>query len=300
MASILVTGGTGLIGKSLCALLKEKGHNVFILSRTRNNNPTTYYWNLEENYIDEEAIQLSDYIIHLAGENIAEKRWTKKRKLQLIYSRVATTEFLFKKVQELNPKLKGFIAASGIGYYGAITSNKIYLENNKPYNDFLSEVCINWEEASKKFILIGIRTILLRTGVVLTKNGGALEKMSLPIKYGFGAVLGSGKQYIPWIHIEDLCAMYLWVLENENLNGVYNAVTPEHVTNKELTLAIAKKLNKSLWLPNIPSFILKFLLGSMAVMLLNGSRVSSKKIIKLGFKFKFKYLNDALDNLFQK
>jgi hypothetical protein len=287
MASILVTGGTGLIGSNLCKLLKSKGHTVSILSRNKTKKPHVYYWNIEERHIDNEAIINTDYIIHLAGAGIADKRWTKARKKELVASRVNSTNLLFEKAKELNPNLKGFISASGVGYYGAITSEKIFQENNAPYNDFLSEICILWEKEAAKFNALNIRTVILRTGVVFSNKGGALEKIIKPIKLGVGAALGSGKQYMPWIAISDLCNIYVSAIENTELNGIYNAVAPEHITNKELTKSIAKTLKKPLWLPNVPSLVFKILLGELAVILLEGSRVSAEKIKKAGFNFEF-------------
>ncbi len=296
MASILVTGGTGFIGNALCDLLREKGHTVLILSRTKTDNPNTFYWNLAERYVDSEAVIKADFIIHLAGEGIADKRWTKQRKKNLINSRVETANLLFKKVKELNPNLKGFIAASGIGYYGATTSEKIYAENDAAGEDFISEICKVWEKATLQFETINIRTVIFRTGVVFAKEGGALEKLSQPIKLGVGSALGSGEQYIPWIHLEDLCNIYMAAIENSKINGIYNAVAPEHITNKILTKTMAKKLKKPLWLTNIPAFLMKLILGEMAVILLEGSRISSEKIMATGFKFKFPNINEAIDN----
>jgi hypothetical protein len=296
MASILVTGGTGFIGKKLCELLRKKGYNVAILSRNPHTKPNNYYWNIETRHIDTKAIINTDYIIHLAGEGIADKRWTTQRKKDLINSRVETANLLFEKVKELNPNLKGFIAASGIGYYGATTSEKIYEEKDAPGNDFISEICKVWEKASLQFNTINIRTVIFRTGVVLSKEGGALEKLSQPIKLGVGAALGSGEQYIPWIHLNDLCNIYVEAIENREFKGIYNAVAPEHVTNKALTKMIAKHLKKPLWLPNIPAFVMKLILGKMAIILLKGSRVSSEKIVAAGFKFKFPTLNEAVDH----
>lgn len=287
MASILVTGGTGLIGSNLCNLLKSKGHTVSILSRSKTKKTHVFHWNIEDNYIDDEAIVNTDYIIHLAGAGIADKRWTKARKKELIASRVDSTNLLFEKVKALNPNLKGFISASGVGYYGAITSEKIFTENDNPDNDFLSEICILWEKKATKFNSLNIRTVILRTGVVFSKEGGALEKIIKPIQLGVGASLGSGNQYMPWIAMEDLCNMYVSAVENTELNGIYNAVAPEHITNKELTKSIAKTLEKPLWLPNVPAFILKIMLGELAVILLEGSRVSSEKIKNTGFNFKY-------------
>ena len=299
MASILVTGGTGLIGSNLYNILKSKGHKISILSRSKTKKHNTFNWNIEENYIDDEAIINTDYIIHLAGAGIADKRWTDTRKKELIASRVDSINLLFQKVKELNPKLKGFISASGVGYYGAITSEKVFQEKDSPYNDFLSKICVFWEKEATKFKSLNIRTVILRTGVVFSNEGGALEKIIKPIKLGVGAALGSGNQYMPWIAMEDLCNMYVSAVENTELKGVYNAVAPEQITNKELTKSLAKTLKKSLWLPNVPSFILKIMLGELSVILLEGSRVSSEKIENARFKFKYptveKYLGEIVD-----
>ncbi|WP_299528356.1 TIGR01777 family oxidoreductase [uncultured Lutibacter sp.] len=297
MSTILITGGTGLVGKHLSIMLSKKGYNVTVLSRNQTTKPNCYYWNLETNYIDAKAVIEADYIIHLAGAGIADKRWTNERKIELIDSRVKSTNLLFRKIKELNPNLKAFIAASGIGYYGATTSTKIYEENDESGADFLSEICKLWENASNQFKTLNIRTVILRTGVVFSEKGGAFEKISKPFKLGVGAALGSGKQFIPWIHLEDLCNMYAEVIENTEINGVYNAVAPEHITNKTLSKQIAKVLKKPFWLPNIPSFFLKLFLGKMTIILLEGSRVSSRKIVATGFKFNYTTLTKALHNL---
>ncbi|WP_456424879.1 TIGR01777 family oxidoreductase [Lutibacter sp.] len=297
MYSILITGGTGLVGKHLSLLLQSKGYHVTILSRKHSKKTNVFYWNVNKNYIDSEAIINSDYIIHLAGAGIANKRWSKSRKKELIDSRVKTTNLLLRKVKELNPSLKGFIAASGIGYYGAITSSKIFTEKDKNGSDFLSLVCKLWEKASYQFNILNVRTVIFRTGIVFSKKGGALQKIKKPIKLGFGSPIGSGNQFMPWIHIEDLCNMYIEAIKNPNLKGIYNAVAPEHITNKFLTLEFAKILNKKIWISNIPEFAFKILLGEMAIILLKGSRVSSDKISKTGFKFKFSGLKSALLSL---
>lgn len=297
METILITGGTGLIGKHLSNILRAKGYNIAILSRSTSGNPNAYFWDIEKGFIEQKAIQQADYIIHLAGAGIADERWTKKRKKELIDSRVNSTKLLYQKVVQYNPNLKGFIAASGIGYYGAITSEKILTENDTAGTDFLATICKLWEKESMMFDSINIRTVILRTGIVLSENGGAYEKISKPIKNGIGAALGSGKQYMPWIHITDLCNMYLSAIENTELHGVYNAVAPEHVTNKEFTNNTAISLNKKIRLPNVPSFVLKTLLGKLAVILLEGTRVSAKKIIATNFKFKYASLKEALKEI---
>jgi uncharacterized protein (TIGR01777 family) len=297
MATILITGGTGLVGKYLQEILKQKQHTVNVLTRSKTKKPNTFFWDVENGIIDDEAIKTADFIIHLAGANISDKRWTAAQRKLIIDSRVNTTNLLLQKVIELKPNLKGFIAASGVGFYGAVTNNHIYTENDTFGTDFLSKVCQVWEQESLKFEGEGIRTVIFRTGVVLTKTEGALAKIIQPIKLGVGAPIGSGKQYMPWIHINDLCNLFTQAIENENFNGIYNAVAPQHITNKELTTTIAAYLKKPLWLPNIPVFVLKLLFGKMAVILLYGSRISSKKIENLGFKFKFPTIEKALKNL---
>ena len=297
METILITGGTGLIGKHLANLLREKGYQISILTRTNSDNPNAYFWDIEHDFIESKAIKEADYIIHLAGAGIADARWTKKRKKELIDSRVDSTKLLYKNVLKLNPNLKGFIAASGIGFYGAVTSERIMTENDTTGTDFIASICKLWESETLKFNSINIRTVVLRTGIVLTTNGGALEKMIKPIKLGVGASIGTGKQYMPWIHINDLCNMYISAIENLKLNGIYNAVAPNHSTNTEFTNSIATILNKKIRLPNIPSFVLKIMFGSMATILLEGSRVSAEKIKKTGFQFQYPQIDNALKNL---
>ncbi|MFD1293682.1 TIGR01777 family oxidoreductase [Lutibacter holmesii] len=297
METVLITGGNGLIGKHLNHLLQSKGYKVTILSRSNSDRPNTYFWDIEKGFIEQEAIEQADFIIHLAGAGIADKRWTKKRKKELIDSRVHSTQLLYKKVAQFNPNLKGFIAASGIGYYGATTSDKIYIENDTAGTDFLATICKLWEKESLMFNTINIRTVIFRTGIVLSKDGGAYTKISKPIKMGVGAALGNGKQYMPWIHIIDVCNMYLNAIENPNLHDIYNAVAPEHITNKEFTKLTANSLHKKIRLPNIPSFVLKTLLGKLAVILLTGSRISSEKIITTKFKYKYPSLKIALKHI---
>jgi uncharacterized protein (TIGR01777 family) len=297
METILITGGTGLIGKALQKKLHSKKYEVIILSRNKKNNSNTYLWDIDNGTIENKAIKKANYIIHLAGAGIADKRWTRKRKSELINSRVQSTKLLLQKVKELNPNLKGFIAASGIGYYGAITTDKIFSEDDTSGSDFLATICKLWEQESLKFQEENIRTVIFRTSVVFSKNGGALEKIVNPIKNNIGAVLGKGNQYMPWIHIDDLCKMYISAIENNNLQGVYNAAAPEHITNKELTQKIAQKLNKKIWLPPIPEFMLKLLFGKMSIMLLKGSRVSCEKMEKSGFKYQFSTIKESLNNI---
>lgn len=297
MAQILISGGSGIVGKALCEKLEAMGYDVAILSRTNKSEFKTYIWNPQNKRIDPEAIASSDYIIHLAGANIAEKRWSSSRKKMILDSRVQTANLIFDEVKKQNKNLKAFISASAVGYYGALTSDKIFTEEDTFADDFLGQTCQKWEQAAMQFQSLDIRTTILRTGLVLNKQGGALAKMSIPIKLGLASALGTGKQYIPWIHIDDLCDFYIKAIEDTKMKGIFNAVAPDFRTNKSFTQTLAKVLNKPCWLPNTPSFFLKFILGDMSVLLLKGSRVSSNEILKNGFNFRFPKLEDALRDI---
>ncbi len=300
MRTILITGGTGLIGRHLCPKLQEKGYEVLLLSHKKKQNTTfpSYSWDWETQNLPDEAIEAADYIIHLAGANIGDRRWTKKRKQLIVDSRIKTTQLLFNKVKAKNKELKAFISASATGYYGAITSEKVYKETDLSANDFLGKTGAQWEQAADKFSLeLSIRTVKLRTGVVLTKQGGALPKMLIPVKLGFGSAIGNGKQYMPWIHIDDLCNIYIKALEDTQMQGAYNTVAPEHVTNKEFVRTAAEVLKKPFWFPNAPSVFMKILFGEMSDLLLKGSRVSAQKIQNAGYNFLFPDLKTALSDL---
>jgi len=302
METVLITGGTGLIGKHLSRKLKEKGYNVLLLSRnsSRGNSNSVYSWNPGKNEVENEAIQRADYIIHLAGAGMGDRRWTKKRKQLIIDSRVKTCELLFDKVQESGIKLKAFISASGTGFYGAETSERIFSETDPPSPDFTGEVCRRWEQSADRFQESNIRTVKIRTGIVLTRNGGALGRMLPAVRLGIGSALGSGRQYIPWIHIDDLCNIYIRAIGDKTMTGAWNAVAPEHIINREFMSKLAKVLQKPFFFPAVPSFILKLLFGRMSEIILKGSRVSADKIISAGYKFEFPDLENALQNLFTK
>lgn len=294
MSKVLITGGTGFIGNHLTELLLKKGYEVAILSRNPKKE-NEYKWDISKNYIDEKALENTSYIIHLAGAGIADKRWTSPRKKVLINSRVKTTNLLFEKVKALHINLKGFISASGIGYYGAVNSEKIFTESDNPANDFIAKICVEWEKSTQQFKKLNIPVTILRTGVVLAKNKGALSKINTPL---FLTTLGSGKQYMPWIHIDDLCNLYLYTIEKKSFKGIFNAVAPEHQTNKSFTKALGKTVQKPVLPIHIPSFLLKILLGEMAVILLKGSRVSAKNTEK-HYQFKFSSLTTVLTHIYQ-
>jgi uncharacterized protein (TIGR01777 family) len=299
MKKVLITGGSGVIGRHLCEMLKEKGYQVSLLSRDRKkvDGIQSYYWNAEKNEIDVDALKTADYIIHLAGANIGEKRWTKRRKKLIVDSRVKSGELIFDAIKYTNYKPKAFITASAVGYYGTKTTENVYIESDPPATDFLGTICNYSEKVASQFENIGIRTVKIRTGVVLTKHGSALSKMLYPIKLGIGSAIGNGKQYMPWIHITDLCNMYIKAIEDVNMNGAYNAVAPMHITNNEFTRTIAHVIKKPYWFPKIPAFIMKIIFGKMSAILLYGSRVSCDKIIKSGYVFKYPDLKSALTDL---
>lgn len=300
MKNIVITGGTGLIGKHLSRKLVENNFNVTVISRKKNtgNNIKVALWNPDKNEIDTKAISSADYIIHLAGAGIGDKWWTKKRKKELLDSRVKTTELLLNTVRKSINKPEAFISSSAIGYYGAITSDRIFTENDPHANDFTGNLCKAWEETADKFASEGIRTVKIRTGIVLTAKGGALARMILPIKFFVSPALGNGRQYIPWIHIDDLCNIYIKAVTDPLIEGAYNAVAPEHKKNSEFVSSLAKSLRKPLFFPGAPSFLIKVLFGKMSEMLLTGSRVSCNKIRNAGYSFMFPDLDAALRNLF--
>lgn len=299
MAKVLISGGTGSIGQLMAKFLHRQGHEVGLLSRSENNDGIfkTYRWDIGENYLDPEALKSCEYIIHLAGAGIADKAWTSKRKKEIIESRVLSTDLLYNQVKLHKTLLKAFISASAVGYYGQVTSDRIFKEKDKSANDFVGKTCFLWEQAAERFEELGIRTVRLRIGVVLLEQGGALEKIAQPIRIGVGSPLGSGKQFIPWVHVDDLIGMFFKALTDKDMSGAFNAVSPNPVNNAEFTRTLAQVLNKRIWLPNVPAFVLKALLGERASLVLKGSRVSSKKIEDAGYDFEYTSLEPALKNL---
>ncbi|OXA77321.1 hypothetical protein SAMN05444397_103476 [Flavobacterium aquidurense] len=295
--NVLLTGGTGFIGKHLTDVLIENGFTISILSRSnKKNTPSiTYYkWNLKDNFIEQDAILNADYIIHLAGEGIVEKRWTKKRKKAILESRTKPIELIFSILKENNKTLDAFISASAVGLYGAITTQEICTEETPPANDFLGATCQQWEHAADQIATLGIRTVKIRTGIVLGKDEGFLKKITPSFKAGFGAILGSGKQYLPWIHIEDLCQIYLKAIVDTEMQGAYNATITDNTTNANLSRILAHLYGYTIWLPNIPEFIIRLALGEMSIAVLEGQRISSEKIKKAGFEFQYNDIEATL------
>jgi len=304
MQTVLITGGTGLIGTALTPMLLSKGYEVIILTRQpdQENTGAVKYanWNVESGTIDKDAIARADYIIHLAGTNVGEKRWTKKRKKEILDSRKKSGELIIKALKEIPNKVQWVLTASGIGWYGPdtkISKQKGFNENDPHSNDFLGEVCEQWEESLKPVVALDKRLIIFRQGIVLSKEGGAFTEFKKPLKFGIAAILGNGKQVLSWIHIEDLCRMYIYCLEKK-ISGVFNAVAPQVVSNKNFTLQLAKKLRGEFFIPvYVPSFALKIVLGELSIEVLKSATVNDEKIKSTGFQFLYPSAEAALNNL---
>ena len=294
---ILITGASGMLAKHLAKQLKAEYAVRFLTRKVTQSNE--YLWDIKEKYIDPNALKDVHSIIHLAGSSIADKRWTKKRKQVIISSRVDSAYLILDELKKHKLTIESFISASAIGYYGTITTDDIFNEESPKGSDFLSDVCDQWEEAAHAFKSSNVanRIAIIRIGIILAKNDGALKKITGPIKYGLGSGIGTGKQYMPWIHIKDLCGAFKFILQNKDLSGTFNAVSPEYITNIELTKRIGKVINRPIILPNIPKFIIQGIFGEMGGILLDGSRVSSQKIIRKGFKCNYRDLNDALNDI---
>ena len=302
MAVILISGGTGLVGKALTKLLISEGHEVRILSRQPQSSSSikSFYWNVGKNEIDEKAFDGVEHIVHLAGSGIADKRWTDARKQDIIDSRVDSMKLITSVVSKKNIQLKSFVGASAIGIYGMTTSEKIFTETDIGKDDFLKESCTQWENSYHAIQTLSNKNCVIRIGVVLSKDGGALKKLLPLFKLGLGSAVGSRKQYMPWIHLDDLASIFNEALFNPNYSGIYNAVSIEQATNDSFSNQLAKSLSKPFFLPKIPAFMLKLLFGEMANVLLEGSRVSNQRLMKAGFQLKYPSLSEALREIVSK
>jgi uncharacterized protein (TIGR01777 family) len=297
--NILLTGGSGLLGRHLTKALQAKGYTVSHLSRKAGNTPNvkTFVWDIDKGIIDEHCIDGVDTIVHLAGSGIAEKRWTEARKKDLIDSRVKSIELIYGLLKRKQHQVASVVSASGIGYYSD-RGDELMFETSSPTSDFISQCCVLWEAAVDEGEKLGMRVLKFRTGVVLDKDGGALPTLAQPIKLLVGSPIGSGRQWVPWIHWRDVVDMYLLGIETDTMSGVYNMVSPNPLTNKQLTQAVAKHLNKPLWAPNVPGFVLKLILGEMSSIVLGSTKVSAQKIEEAGFTFKYADIDTALTEIY--
>lgn len=303
MSTVLLTGGSGTIGQALTSTLLEKGHEVIVVTR----NPGRFKpaaglsyaaWDLEKGVIDPAAIKRANYIIHLAGAGVADKRWSAKRKKEIRDSRVQGGQLICKALRELPNQVEAVISASAIGWYGpdpVVPNPHPFKEDQPAYDDFLGSTCQDWEESLQELTAMGKRLVILRTGIVLSPKGGALKEFMRPLKFGVAAILGSGSQVISWIHIADLVRLYLAGMEDKNMTGVYNAVAPRPVNNTTLTLTLAKKMRGSLYIPvHVPAFVLKLMLGEMSIEVLKSATVSAEKCRQAGFQFTYPTIESAL------
>lgn len=299
MKRVLITGGTGLIGKFLQEVLLKDGYEVVILSRAKKKSSlqglSYALWNVDDSKIDVDTVCEVDHIVHLAGANIADKRWSDKQKQTIIDSRVKTANLIFETLKQNKHQVKSFISASGSDYYGLATSNRNYQEEDEVGADFLANVCDVWEKAANQFDQIGVRTVCLRTGVVFAKKDSALQKMVLPVRLGLGSAIGTGKQIMSLIHVKDLCMAYKHVIENVNLTGAYNAVAINK-TNKEVTKEMAIVLKKPFFMPKVPAFVLKLMFGEMSIILLKGNAVNNAKLKSTSFVFEYPTLTKILED----
>jgi uncharacterized protein (TIGR01777 family) len=298
MEKVIITGGTGLVGKRLTKLLLEKGFEVNILCRNPKK-PNEFRWNIEEKYIDSKVFEQAAAIIHLAGAGVADKRWTNARKQEIIDSRTLSTQLIADYLSKHQHTISNFISASAVGFYGD-RGNEVLTEDATNGTGFLAEVCQLWESETQKISQLGISVSKIRIGIVLSKDGGALPKLDFPIKFGIGAYIGDGKQFVPWIHIDDLCHIFIHLLEHKNLHCTYNGCAPDIKTNKEMSETIARVLHRPFIPFPAPGFILKTVMGEMASMLLMSNNCSSDKIKQTGFTFQFLTLKSALENIYNK
>jgi uncharacterized protein (TIGR01777 family) len=295
---ILLTGATGMLGKDLIDVLLQRGYRVSVLSRKPQQikNVSVYLWDVYKQEIDINCLEGVDSIIHLAGENIAKEKWSDERKKEIVESRVLSAHLLYKTLVAHKNQVKDFISAAAVGYYGN-RGDEILTEESPAGKGFMAECCIKWEEAAEQGKTLGIRVVKLRTGVVLQKNEGALPAMAKPIQLFAGAALGSGRQWVPWIHFKDMTQVYIHALENKSLRGAYNACAPFPVTNKTLTKAIARQLHRPVWPFNVPESVLGLIFGEMSAVVLNSTNTSAQQLLSTGFSFTYTVLEEALSDI---
>ena len=306
MPTVLLTGGTGLVGRALSKALVKKGYTIIILTRHLagrfpQENISYASWDINKQEIDLQAIQQADYIIHLAGAPVMDKKWTAGYKKEIIDSRTKSSLLILDTLRQHSNSVKAFISASAIGWYGPDAlpvKPGGFTEENPADSDFLGEVCRLWEDSVEPAVAMGIRLVRFRIGIVLSNDGGALLEFKKPISMGIGAVLGSGKQVVSWVHIEDICRILIYGIEHEELNGAYNAVAPSPVTNKTLTLKLAVALRGRFFIPlHVPGFVLKLILGQKSIEVLKSATVSCSKIKQAGFTFLFPSIESAMGEL---
>ncbi|MEP7145340.1 MAG: TIGR01777 family oxidoreductase [Ferruginibacter sp.] len=309
MQTILITGGTGMIGTQLTKHLSARGYEVIILTRkipgSKHADPNVTYalWQVDKQMIDLNAIQKASYIIHLSGAGVVDKKWTPGYKNQIVKSRTESSALLIHTLQNNPHSIKAVVSSSAIGWYGEDPSpgKDGFIESDKSATGFLGETCKVWEESIQPVEMLGPRLVKVRTGIVLSNDGGALAEFKKPIQFGVAGILGDGKQVVSWIHIDDLCRLYIEAIENPDLGGSYNAVAPNPVTNKVLTIELARQLKGKFYIPmHVPEFVLKIMLGDRSIEVLKSTTVNCEKIKKTGFTFLYPSIEAALNQLCKK
>jgi uncharacterized protein (TIGR01777 family) len=304
MQTILITGGTGLVGTALTKMLVEKGNKVIILTRSvegkKPSNSVKYAaWDVDGKKIDATALAEADCIVHLAGAGVVDQRWTKTYKQKIVDSRVQSGAFLIESLRNHPNKVTSIISSSAIGWYGADQKeNYQFIETDIADSHFLGETCKLWEESVDGATAMGIRVCKIRTGIVLSNEGGALMEFKKPIRLGVAAILGNGKQKVSWIHMDDLCRIFIHAINETSMSGSFNAVAPAPVSNKELTLSLARMMRKIFFIPmHVPAFVLKIIMGESSIEVLKSTNVSCKKIQQSGFTFFYPTITAALTEL---
>ena len=299
---VLITGGTGLIGTRLAEMLIDSGYEVALLSRepTKSNRYRSFRWDPRAVTIDEAAVPYADYIVNLAGASVSDGKWTDERKRDIMTSRLGGLALLSRELAKPGHHVQAVISASAIGVYGD-TADTVLTEETQPglpTRDFLADVAQQWELAAAPIAELGIRTVVARIGIVLSTAGGALPQIARPVKLGAGAALGSGRQYMSWIHLDDLCRLFMAMLDDAAWHGTYNAVAPNPVTNQQFTEMLAQVLHRPLLLPKVPAFGLKLAMGEMSEIVLASQNVSDRKVLAQGFTFEYPELRGALEALY--
>lgn len=303
MKTVLITGGTGMLGTALTGELLKKGYEVIILTRSirRNTQPGISYakWDIEKGSIDQEAIKRADYIVHLAGANLAGGRWTKKRKKIFTDSRVKSGELLVKALQEIPNQVQALISSSAIGFYGADEDGpgRPFVEGDPPDHNFLGKLVQQWEGAVEPVSLLGKRLVILRFAMILSTEGGAFKEFMMPLRFGLSTILGSGKQTVSWIHIADATGIIIAAIENEKINGVYNAVAPEPVSNKILMKTIASNSRRNYITVRVPAIAIRAMFGEMSIEVLKSATINSEKIVREGYEFLYPRIETAIRKL---
>lgn len=297
MAIVLITGGSGLIGRRLTDALLREGHEVRWLSRRAGTTGRVraYAWDADAGRIDPGALSGVQRIVHLAGAGIADRRWTAARVRTLIASRADTARLLLQAARDAQAPVQCMVSAAGIGYYGAVTGDHVFAEEEDPGRDTLARISVAWEQAVDDWSAL-CRVAKLRTPIVLAREGGALPKLAKPFRHGLGAPLGSGRQWMPWVHIDDLVAIYQMALADERMHGAFNVAAGE-ATNRAFSEAVAGALKRPMRLPPVPGALLRLALGEMACLLLEGSRVKGDRLRDAGFIYRFEELPEALADL---